>query len=134
MQGNEYQALAMRTNDHRSTERLGQIVSENAGAGWKDKGDISVGGLLNGCLGLCGESGEFSDIVKKWIFHEKPLDEEHLKKELSDICWYLALICDSMNWNLDDVFQLNIDKLLARYPEEQGFTPELANNRKEGDI
>ena len=48
-----------------------------------------IGGLLNGCLGLSGECGEFCDIVKKAIFHEKFFDEEHAKKELGDVLWYV---------------------------------------------
>lgn len=134
MLGKEFQKSAMRTNDHKSSARLAKILSENCGAGWSDKTDISIGGLINGCLGIAGEAGEFSDMVKKWIFHEKPLDREHLKKECGDICWYIAMICESMGWNLDDVLQMNVDKLLARYPQDQGFTPELANNRKDGDV
>ena len=47
--------------------------------------EIDAGGLLNGCLGLSGEAGELNDIVKKWIFHKKPLDREHMKKEIGDV-------------------------------------------------
>ena len=71
-------------------------------------------------------------MVKKWIFHEKPLDEEHLKKECSDIMWYIAMICESMEWELNEIMRINIEKLKARYP--QGFDTSLANNRKEGDV
>lgn len=69
---------------------------------------------------------------KKWIFHEKDFDEVHAKKELGDVMWYVALICDSFGWNLDEILGMNIDKLKARYPK--GFDTVLANNRKEGDI
>jgi NTP pyrophosphatase (non-canonical NTP hydrolase) len=93
---------------------------------------MHVSALLNGCLGLAGESGEFLDIVKKWLFHEKPIDEEHMKKELGDVFWYAALICDAMGWSMDEIMQMNIDKLKARYPE--GFDTEKSNHRKEGDI
>ncbi len=123
MNPNEYQKLAMRTNDHKMTERL---LKERPGY------NVDLGGLMNGCLGLVGEAGELADLVKKVYFHDKPLDEVHAKKELGDVCWYIALICDSFGWNLEDVMQLNIDKLKARYPE--GFDTERANNRKEGDI
>ena len=131
MEGNTYQTLAMRTNDGRSTERLKEIID------WKDKnvttkGEYDIGDLLNGCLGLSGEVGEFNDMIKKWIFHEKPLDEEHLKKECSDIMWYIAMICESMEWELNEIMRINIEKLKARYP--QGFDTNLANNRKEGDV
>ena len=71
-------------------------------------------------------------MVKKWVFHEKELDEIHLKKELGDVMWYVAMMCQSMGWELDDVLQMNIDKLIARYPE--GFDVIKANNRQDGDV
>lgn len=123
MTGNEYQQYAMRTNDGKATERLEAFVSD---------GRVDIGGILNGCLGLAGESGEFLDMIKKWIFHGKPLDEEHAKKEVGDVCWYIAMICHSFGWNLDEIMRMNVDKLKARYPE--GFSTELSNHRKEGDV
>ena len=125
MTGNEYQRLAMRTNDGKATERLEFHIEANRGI--KD-----IGGLLNGCLGLAGEAGELLDMFKKWIFHNKMLDRDHAKKELGDVMWYVAMICHSMGWELDEILQMNVDKLKARYPE--GFSTELSNNRKEGDI
>ena len=139
MTGNEYQELAMRTNDGKGTERLlNEILTCDMeyllqqDLIHEDENHYEVGGILNGCLGLSGEVGEFNDIIKKWIFHEKPLDEEHAKKELGDAFWYLAMICESFGWNLDEIMQMNVDKLKARYPE--GFDVQKANNRKEGDI
>ena len=38
--------------------------------------------LLNGVMGLCGESGECIDIVKKAMFQGHTLDREHLAEEL----------------------------------------------------
>lgn len=124
MTGNEYQELAMRTNDGKHSERLAKVHIYNEG--------VYVAELLNACLGLSGETGELLDMVKKWIFHEKPLDQEHLKKELGDVMWYVAMFCKAMNWDLDDVMRMNVDKLKARYPE--GFDPELSAHRKEGDL
>lgn len=124
MTGNEYQELAMRTNDGLNTIRLALTMNINC--------DIIIAQLLNGVLGLTGEAGEVSDLVKKGIFHEKGIDLEHLKKELGDCAWYLAMICDACGFTLDDVMQTNIDKLKARYPE--GFDTYRANNRAEGDI
>lgn len=124
MTGNEYQQLAMRTNDGLNTIRLALTMNINC--------DIIIAQLLNGVLGLTGEAGEVSDLVKKGIFHEKGIDLEHLKKELGDCAWYLAMICDACGFTLDDVMQTNIDKLKARYPE--GFDTYRANNRAEGDI
>lgn len=124
MTGNEYQQLAMRTNDGLNTIRLALTMNINC--------DIIIAQLLNGVLGLTGEAGEVSDLIKKGIFHEKGIDLEHLKKELGDCAWYLAMICDACGFTLDDVMQTNIDKLKARYPE--GFDTYRANNKAEGDI
>ena len=131
MNGADYQRLAMRTNDRKATDRLSQKVNEWM-AGSPD--GIDIGGVLNGVLGLTGESGEFADIIKKWIFHQKELDIDHAKKELGDVMWYVAMICESFDWSLDEVMGMNIDKLIARYPIGEGFTVERANHRKEGDI
>lgn len=113
----------MRTNDGKATSRL--MTAE-----FPQGSDI--GGILNGCLGLSGEVGEFNDMVKKSIFHEKELDIDHAKKELGDVLWYVAMICFSFGWNLDEVMRMNIDKLKARYPE--GFSVENSLHRKEGDV
>lgn len=123
MTGSEYQKLAMRTNDGKSTERLENIVS-------KEKKD--VGSLLMGCLGLAGESGELLDLIKKVVFHGKAFDEEHAKKELGDVLWYVAEIAHSFGWSLDEIMQMNVDKLKARYPE--GFSEERSNHRQAGDL
>ena len=124
MKAKEYQNLAMRTNDGKGTDRLEEWIREETGAEYKGdvmiENEIDAGGLLNGCLGLSGEAGELNDLVKKWIFHKKPLDREHMKKEIGDVCWYIADICHSMGFNLDEIFQMNIDKPKARYPE--GFS------------
>lgn len=123
MTGKEYQNLAMRTNDGMETTRLAKSLSFSG---------ADMGGVLNGCLGLSGETGEFCDIIKKAVFHEKEFDEEHAKKELGDCLWYVAMICESFGWNLEEIMQMNIDKLKARYPN--GFDVVRANNRKNGDI
>ncbi len=134
MTGNEYQKLAMRTNDGKSTQRLDDKVYEFVIMDGDDLGDdeLSIGGILNACIGLSGEVGEFNDMVKKWIFHEKPLDINHAKKEAGDILWYLAMLCESFGWSLDEIMQMNVDKLKARYPE--GFDVERANHREDGDV
>lgn len=41
--------------------------------------------LINSVMGLCGESGEAIDIVKKWLMQGHDLDKNHLIKELGDI-------------------------------------------------
>ena len=127
MNGTEYQTLAMRTNDGKASDRLERTMYDLSRYNFPD-----MGGVLNACLGLSGEVGEFNDMIKKWIFHEKEIDIEHLKKECGDILWYIAMMCHSFNWNMDEIMQMNIDKLKARYPE--GFDVDKANNRKSGDV
>lgn len=137
MTGKEYQKLAMRTNDRKATDRLEEQIwinyfMDKDGYMILDEDGIDLGGVFNACLGLSGEVGELNDMIKKWIFHEKPFDEEHAKKEMGDVMWYVAMMCYSFGWDLDEILQMNVDKLKARYP--QGFSVELANNRKEGDV
>ena len=105
---NEYQQLAMKT--------LNPALSEK---------DI----LINAVMGLCGESGEAIDIVKKWLAQGHELDREKLKKELGDICWYLAETATALDCDLEDIMAANIEKLQKRYPE--GFDTEKSVNRTE---
>lgn len=126
MEAKIYQQLAMRTNDGRASERVVDKLETIT----NDTYDI--GGVLNGCLGLTGEAGEVSDMIKKWIFHQKELNTEHLKKEIGDVMWYVAMLCESMEFDLDEILQMNVDKLKERYPE--GFDTKRANNRAEGDV
>lgn len=129
MTGTEYQNLAMRTNDGQATKRLLNLTLSDT----TDNGiGEDTGAVLNACLGLSGEVGEFNDMIKKWIFHEKDLDEEHLKKECGDIMWYIAMVYHAFDWDLDEIMQMNIDKLKARYPD--GFDTQRANNRLNTDI
>ena len=137
MTGNDYQKLAMRTNDHKATERLinskeNFCIEKRCLESDSEMRKADFGGIVNACLGLSGEVGEFNDMIKKWIFHEKELDIEHAKKEAGDICWYLAMLCESFGWNMDEIMQMNVDKLKARYPE--GFDARRANNRADGDV
>lgn len=88
--------------------------------------------ILNGVLGLAGESGECVDIVKKHLFHGHELDKEHIAKELGDVAWYLAVAANAIGYDLETILQMNVDKLMKRYPD--GFDIEKSIHRKEGDI
>ena len=133
MTGSEYQKLAMRTNDGKGSERLYKKLFTGKVEDFHITKDLNdMGGVLNGCLGLSGEAGEVLDMVKKWVFHEKELDKEHLKKEIGDVMWYVAMLCESFCFDLDEILQMNVDNLMARYPE--GFDTDKANNRNPGDI
>ena len=126
MTGSEYQISAMRTKDRDASDRLMKKFEDH------DWNKEDLGGVIEACLGLSGEVGELTDMVKKWFFHDTTMDLDHLKKELGDVMWYVALLCDSVGWNLDDVMQTNVDKLKERYPE--GFSIWRANHRKDGDV
>lgn len=86
--------------------------------------------LTMAALGACGESGEFADLIKKFIFHAHDLDREKLKLELGDILWYVTEAATALEYTLEDVALANIAKLQRRYPD--GFDPERSKNRGEG--
>ena len=88
--------------------------------------------LLNGIMGLCGESGECMDILKKCRYQGHEMDREHMAKELGDISWYLAISAYALGFDLETIFKMNIDKLLYRYPD--GFDSDKSINRDENDI
>ena len=88
--------------------------------------------ILNGLMGLNGESGEAIDILKKHLFQGHELDKEHIAKELGDIAWYLAVSADAIGYDLETILQMNVDKLKKRYPD--GFKAELSINRNENDV
>ena len=93
-----------------------------------DKKDI----LINSVMGLCGESGEAIDIVKKWLMQGHELDKDHLIKELGDVAWYLAEAATALDIPLETVFQGNLDKLHQRFPN--GFDTEASVHRRKDDI
>ena len=88
--------------------------------------------LLNAALGLCGESGEVADLVKKYRFQGHDLDFDHIAKELGDIAWYLAVGAYAIGYDLETILQMNVDKLKARYPN--GFSADRSLHRDKNDI
>ena len=83
--------------------------------------------LINGVMGLCGESGECIDLVKKHLHQGHPLDREKLCKELGDVAWYLAETAWALDIPLEDILRGNLEKLKKRYP--QGFDADKSMNR-----
>ena len=81
--------------------------------------------------GMVGEIGEIHSLYQK-VYQGHEMDEEHLKKELGDLLWFIAEFCTAKGWKLDDVGYMNIEKLEKRYPK--GFTSENSLHRAEGDI
>lgn len=88
--------------------------------------------LINGVMGLCGESGEAIDIVKKHLAQGHELDREKLIKELGDIAWYLAEMATVLDIELEEVLERNIEKLKKRYPD--GFNKEKSIQREEQEV
>ena len=111
MSPNEYQQLAMRTCS---------IPNEQ-------KRDM----LMHAVLGLASEAGEVAGIFQK-KYQGHPVDPEHLEKELGDCLWMIAEACTALDWNMEDVMRLNIEKLRARYPD--GFDADHSLHRQPGDI
>ncbi len=83
--------------------------------------------LSNMALGLAGEAGETADMLKKHLFHGKPLDADEVVKELGDVLWYVAGMATAIGASLDDIAHRNVDKLRKRYPD--GFTAEASAQR-----
>ena len=108
MEINVYQKLAMRT--------LNPEI---------DKKEL----ILNASMGLCGESGEVIDLVKKHLFQGHDLDDERLIKELGDVAWYLAEAATALNVDLSEILEKNIKKLENRFPD--GFNSNRSINRGE---
>jgi NTP pyrophosphatase (non-canonical NTP hydrolase) len=106
--------------------RLSELEAEGA----------NVTQLLTAALGLTAEAGEFTEVVKKIFLQGKPYTEEnvfHMKRELGDICWYLAQACMALDVNFREIMEMNYEKLSARYPEG-AFDVYRSENRVEGDL
>jgi len=109
MEINEYQKAALRTANSEMSDDL----------------------ILNGILGLCGETGEVSDHIKKYMFQGHELDQDKLVNELGDVCWYIAILASGLNVDLETVMKKNIEKLQRRYPD--GFDTERSLHRPQGE-
>lgn len=105
MKINEYQKLCMRTANFMDSSNL----------------------IANGAMGLCGESGEVIDLIKKWAFQGHTLHKQDIEEELGDVLWYAAILCEGIGTTMEKVMQKNIDKLKKRYPN--GFEAERSVNR-----
>ena len=101
-----------------------------------EKQDLNVPRLLTAAIGLPGEAGEFSELVKKIVFHGKEYNEENitkLKKELGDVAWYWTQACLALNVDPNSIISDNVAKLEARYPGGK-FSVYHAENRQDNDI
>ena len=101
-----------------------------------DRQGINIERLLTGAVGLSAEAGELMEIVKKLIFQGKPVNEEtifHMKRELGDVMWYVMQVLMALNVELNEVVEMNVEKLAKRYPGGE-FDPYYSENRQEGDL
>lgn len=88
--------------------------------------------MLQGVMGMAGESGEAVDLVKKYFFHGHSLDKEHLAKEIGDVLWYCATCAKAIGYSFDEIAEMNKSKLENRYGEK--FSTAKSIHRKAGDI
>ena len=98
--------------------------------------DADVPRLMTAAFGISAEAGEFTEVIKKIFLQGKPYNEDnvfHLKRELGDICWYIAQACMALDTTFEEVLQMNYEKLSARYPEGT-FDIFRSENRVEGDL
>ena len=101
-----------------------------------DEKGANIERLMTGAIGLNAEGGEVMEIVKKVVFQGKPWNEEtihHLKRELGDVMWYVIQCLIALETDIDDIIEMNIDKLKKRYPGGE-FDPYYSENRQEGDL
>jgi len=82
-------------------------------------------------LGLCSEAGEVADKIKKimrdkgGVFEDE--DIEAIKKELGDVLWYIAMLASEFGISLEEVAEVNLEKLKKR--QEEGTVHGDGDNR-----
>lgn len=110
MRANEYQKMALRTMNWDKTPKENEYHAIH---------------------GMVGEIGEIHSIYQK-VYQGHEAKEEHLMKEVGDLLWFIAEYCTVKGWALEEIMEMNIEKLKARFPD--GFSVEQSLHRKEGDI
>lgn len=89
--------------------------------------------VIYAAMGMCGEAGEASELVKKYAYHDHAIDTEHLARELGDVLWYVSYMAHLFGYPLGKIMAMNQEKLAKRYPDGR-FDAERSRNREEGDI
>lgn len=87
------------------------------------------GRVSNALLGIQGETGEVADIFKKYLYQGHSIDFMDVREEIGDVLYYIGLLCETMDMDMEEIMKENIEKLRERYPE--GFSEENSINRKE---
>ena len=101
-----------------------------------DENGANIERLLTGAVGINSEGGEIMEIVKKLIFQGKKWNDEtvnHLKRELGDVMWYVTQCLIALDVSVDEIVEMNVEKLKSRYPSGE-FDPWYSENRQEGDL
>ena len=101
-----------------------------------DEKGANIERLLTGAVGINSEGGEIMEIVKKLVFQGKPWSDEtkfHLKRELGDVMWYVMQCLIALESSMDEIVEMNVDKLKARYPGGE-FDPFYSENRESNDL
>ena len=129
MTANDYQRAAMRTAWTKTKQEVPPKIMALLESGAMTEHELL---LLNGALGMGGESGEVLDLIKKNIFHGHELDIEEVAEEIGDVAWYVAVASHAIGYTLGDIFQMNVDKLMKRYPD--GFDKARSINREEENV
>jgi len=129
---NKYVEFVRQTTSPASSEysKLVERLTELEGQG------ADVSRLMTAAFGMSAEAGEFTEVVKKIFLQGKPYNEDnifHMKRELGDLCWYLAQACMALDITFEEVLEMNYEKLSARYPEGT-FDVYRSENRVEGDL
>ena len=89
--------------------------------------------VIYAAMGICGEAGEASELIKKYAYHGHMIDSEHLARELGDVLWYVSYMAHLFGYPLGKIMAMNQEKLAKRYPDGK-FDEERSRNREEGDI
>ena len=75
--------------------------------------------ILTWGLGIAGEAGDVASCIKKTVSHKND-QRDGIRENIGDTLWYMAMICNFYNWDLQEILGENLDKLKKRYPD--GFT------------
>ena len=101
-----------------------------------DEKGANIERLMTGAIGINAEGGEIMEIVKKMVFQGKAWNPEtahHLKRELGDVMWYVMQCLIALETDLNEIIEMNVDKLEKRYPGGE-FDPYYSEHRQEGDL
>ena len=100
----------MKMNDYQFVSRKTAIYPENQG-------------FVYCVLGLVGESGEIADKLKKVIRDDNgeiALEKQNaIAKELGDVLWYVSNLAYELGFSLEEIAQMNVDKLQSRMKRDK---------------